>query len=300
MLFPAPPAPAFPPDQTTTTEHLLRYEDFTQDGRLIATALPHSLATLWQTVDVSHPGARNATAAGVIPILTRLTVTSFDQPSRLEHPIESVAGFELAHDRDAAGAVSRLFMNVWAEARGIAGMSGTPLVDPTRVLAGRAFAEHTFTRLFAPPDQRRVTSLAGIEGYPELPAWHYRQPPPASAASAPDGATWQGELTADQVETRFTLDQSDANQHVNSLVYIRCFLDAFQRRLAAEAAPAALRSRAFDIAYRKPCFVGDRVRAYIRLFTRGEQIGGAGFLAPDGAGGEPASPHCYIRVLFGP
>ena len=73
----------------------------------------------------------------------------------------------------------------------------------------------------------------------------------------------------DAVETRFTLDQTDANQHVNSAVYVRYFLDAVQRRLAAGAYPAKLRSKAFDIAYRKPCFVGDRVRAHIRHVRAG-------------------------------
>jgi acyl-CoA thioesterase FadM len=95
---------------------------------------------------------------------------------------------------------------------------------------------------------------------------------------------------------RFTLDQSDANQHVNSNVYVRCFLDACQRRLADDGLPATLRSKAFDIAYRKPCFVGERIRAHIRLFTHGDHVGGAGFLAAPGE----SSPRCYLRVVFGP
>jgi hypothetical protein len=165
------------------------------------------------------------------------------------------------------------------------------------VLAGQAFAEHTFTRPFAPPDQRRVTSLAGIEGYPEIPAARHAPPPPASAAEAPTGATWQDELTADAVDTMFTLDQTDANQHVHSAVYVRYFLDAAQRRLAAGSYPAKVRCKAFDIAYRKPCFVGDRVRAHIRMFAQGDQFGGAGFIAADG---EAARPRCYVRVVFGP
>ncbi|HET7505596.1 MAG TPA: hypothetical protein VFK02_31465, partial [Kofleriaceae bacterium] len=101
----------------------------------------------------------------------------------------------------------------------------------------------------------------------------------------------------DAVETRFTLDQTDANQHVNSLVYVRCYLDAVQRRLADGGHPARLRSKAIDIAYRKPCFVGDRVRAHIRLFAHGDHIGGAGFIA---APGEETRPRCYVRALFGP
>jgi hypothetical protein len=296
MLFPAPPAPAFPANQATTTEHLLRYEDCTQDGRLTAIAIPHSLSTLWRTVNVHHPGIRNGFAAGVRSILTRLTVHSFDHPIRLSRPVEARAGFELAHDRDAAGAVSRLFMNVWCDVHGRRRRStADPAGGPA--LAGQAFAEHTFTRLFAPPDQRRITSLGGIEGYPELPPARYAQPSPGSAAEAPEGATWHGELEADVVDTRFTLDQTDANQHVNSQVYLRLFLDAFQRRLALAGFPAALRSTAIDIAYRKPSFVGDRIRAHLRVFTHGDCVGGAGFFAGPG---EEARPRCYIRVVFGP
>jgi hypothetical protein len=295
-MFLAPPAPTFPADQATTTEHLLRYEDCTQDGRLTAIAVPHSLATLWRTVNVDHPGVRNAFAAGVRPILTRLTVRSFDHAIRLSRPVEASAGFELAHDRDPSGAVARLFMNVWCDVRG-RGRRTTADPGGGPVLTGRAFAEHTFTRLFAPPDQRRVISLAGIEGYPEVPPAHYAQPAPRSAADAPEGASWHDELAPDPVETRFTLDQTDANQHVNSQVYLRLFLDAFQRRLAVAGFPAELRSTAIDIAYRKPSFVGDRIRAHLRTFTSGDSVGGAGFFAGPG---EEDKPRCYIRVVFGP
>jgi len=300
MLFPAPTAPVFPPDQSTTSERYLRYEDCTQDGRLIALALPPAFATLWQTVLMDHPGARSSFVAGVVPLMTRLTVSSVDQAIRVQRPVETFAGFELAHDRDAAGEVSKLFMNVWADVKAAPGRAGRGAPRPDSrvpVIAGRAFAEHVFTRPFAPVEQRRVVSLAGVDGYPELPATRYAQPAPASAGEAPDGATWLDALTADAVDTVFTLDQTDANQHVNSLVYVRCFLAAVQRQLAAAGHPANIRSKAFDIAYRKPSFVGDRVRAFVRLFARGDQLGGAGYIAGPG---EQARPRCYVRVLFGP
>ena len=294
MLFPAPLAPVFPPAHVTTTERFPRYEDCTQDGRLTTIAIPPALSTLWETALARNPGVRNARAAGVVSLLTRLTVTSLDQPIRVHHPVTSTVGFELAHGRDAAGEVARLYMNVWAELRGVAGRG---VSGDSPVVAGHAFAEHTFTRPFGPPGQRRVMSLAGIEGYPELPPAQHDAPGPASAAEAPSGAAWLDELAPDPVDVRFTLDQTDANQHVNSLVYVRCFLDAFQRRLATGGHPASLRSKAFDIAYRKPSFVGDRVRAHLRLFAHGEHLGGAGFLA---AAGEQARPRCFVRVLFGP
>jgi hypothetical protein len=293
MWFPAPPMPAFAPGHATTTERHPRYEDFTQDGRLTTIAIPPALATLWQTVLADHAGARAAMAAGVIPLLTRLTLTSLDRPVEIHRPIEATVGFELAHDRDLAGEPARLFLNVWADVRGVAA-SGA---DRAWVLAGQAFAEHTFTRPFAPAGARRVTSLAGIAGYPALPEARYAAPAPASAAALPAGATWLDALAPDAVDTVFTLDHSDANQHVNSLVYLRCFLDAVQRRLAAGGHPAKLRCKAIDIAYRKPCFVGDRVRAHVRLFAHGDQLGGAGVIA---APGEEARPRCYVRAVFGP
>ena len=292
MSFPAPPAPVFPPEQAATTSAWPRYEDCTQDGRLQPIAIPHSLGGLWREVVVRHPGAKNAIASGVIPILTRLTLESFEQPIRVDNPIEARAGFVLAHDREH-GQVSRLFMNVWSDVSGIAGRIGPRQVEGALAPAGRLFAEHTFTRLFAPPDQRKVTRLE-VEGYPAVPEVHYPAPPPKTAQDAPAGARWLDELGPDPVETVFTLDQTDANQHVNSLVYIRCFLDATQRRLAATGQPLALRSRAVDIAYRKPCFAGDRVRAHLRLFDLAGAVGAAGsFVGDDG------KPRCYVRVLFG-
>jgi hypothetical protein len=304
MLFPAPPAPAFPPEQATTSDHDPRYEDCTQDGRLNTLAIPPSLATTWNARDARNPGARRARATGLVSLLTRLTVTSFDAPVRVNRPFAVTGGFQLAHDRDASGAVSKLFMNVWTAMRGrphlpraawdAARASGQ---SAQRVLAGQAFAEHTYTRPFGPPDQRKVTSLAGVEGFPEVPEARYHQPAPASAAEAPEGARWIDELAPDPVETLFTLDQTDANQHVNSLIYVRVFLAAVQRRLASGGHPARLRSKEFDIAYRKPSFVGERIRAHIRMFAHGDHLGGAGILAADG---EEARPRCYVRVLYGP
>ena len=100
----------------------------------------------------------------------------------------------------------------------------------------------------------------------------------------------------------FSLDQTDSNQHVNSLVYIRIFGDAVNRRLASawpagrppakEYRPLSGRTKAVDIAYRKPCFAGDRVRAKLRLFETSEGLGAAGLVE-----GVDGKPRCYVRVL---
>jgi hypothetical protein len=290
-MFHVPAMPSFPPGQSTTTSAYLRYEDVTQDGHLIPVAAPSALAGLWRDVLVHHPGARNAIQVGIIPILTRLTINSLEQRIRVDRPIESRTGFALAHDVQG-DEVSRLFMNIWCEIHGAAGRLGrNSTASADLALAGTVFAEHTFTRPLAPPEQRKVTRL-GVEGYPDVPDARHAAPPPTTAQDAPEGATWLDELAPDPAEYAFTLDQTDSNQHVNSLVYIRLFHDALNRRLATTGRNMRLRSRAVDIAYRKPCFAGDRVRAKLRLFETADGLGAAGLVE-----GVDGKPRCYVRVL---
>ncbi len=288
MSFPSPPMPAIEATQSNTEKLYLRYEDITQDARLIPIAIPPALGGLWHTVLVDHPGARNAIKQGVLPILTRMTMVAHDQPIRIDREVEISAGFQLAHDREG-DAISRLFMNVWCELRGVGGRIGKR-GDGELVPAGSLFAEHTFTRLLAPPDQRRVVRL-DVEGYPAIPDARYRAPAPATAQDAPDGARWLDELTADPAEQCFTLDQTDSNQHVNSLVYIRLFLEAVNRRLASGGHSLKVKTKAIDIAYRKPSFAGDRVRVHLRLYEAGGSLGAAGHIA-----GDDGKPRCYVRA----
>jgi hypothetical protein len=291
-MFQAPAMPSFPPGHSTTTTAYLRYEDVTQDGRLIPIAAPATLAGLWREVLVNHPGHRNAMQAGIIPILTRLTINSLEQPIRVDRPIESRTGFALAHDLDASGDVSRLFMNIWCEIHGVAGKLGRKPTAGDLAVAGMLFAEHTYTRPLAPPEQRKVTHF-GVEGHPDVPDARYHAPAPTTAQDAPSGASWLDELAPDPAEYAFTLDQTDSNQHVNSLVYIRVFHDALNRRLATTGRSMRLRSRSVDIAYRKPCFAGDKVRASLRLFEHADGLGAAGLIA-----GVDGKPRCYVRVLI--
>jgi acyl-CoA thioesterase FadM len=293
-MFVAPAAPPFLPGYTATSSAYLRYEDVTMDGRLIPLGAPSGLAGLWREVLVAHPGAINALHLGIIPILTRLTIHTMDRSIRVDRPVETRNGFALAHDRDGGGEVSRLFMNVWCEIHGLAGRLGRTAPSGELALAGRVFAEHTFTRLLAAPDQRRVTKL-GVDGYPDVPELHYAQPAPATAAEAPDGTKFVEELAPDSTDYAFTLDQTDSNQHVNSLVYVRLFLEAVNRRLAATGRSLKVRATAVDIAYRKPCFAGDRVRAQLRLFEGDSgALGAAGQVV-----GDDGKPRCYVRVALG-
>jgi hypothetical protein len=193
-------------------------------------------------------------------------------------------------------------MNVWAELRGAAGKLSRHVTPGELATAGTIFAEHTFTRLLAPPDQRKVVRL-GVEGYPDVPETRYAAPAPTTAQEPPEGNVWTSDLEPDSTDYVFTLDQTDSNQHVNSLVYIRLFLEAVNRRLAAEGRPLKVRSREVDIAYRKPSFAGDRVRAHTRLFGPGAR-NESGPLHLGGAAGHvvgtDGKPRCFVRVELAP
>jgi acyl-CoA thioesterase FadM len=290
-MFPAPVTPSFPPGFSVTSSTLLRYEDVTMDGRLIALGAPAGLAGLWRELLVDHPGARNAIQLGILPILTRLTIHTGDSSIRVDRPVETRNGFALAHDLEG-DAVSRLFMNVWCEIHGVAGRLGRTNTASGPVLAGTVFAEHTFTKPLAPPDQRKVTRLA-VDGYPDVPEQRYVQPHATTAGAAPEGATFLEELSPDTTDYVLTLDQTDSNQHVNSLVYIRLFMEAVNRRLAQTGRPLRLRTKSVDVGYRKPCFAGDKVRAHLRLFQLGDSLGAAGSVI-----GDDGKPRCYVRVAL--
>ena len=293
-MFPVPPRPEFPSDQHGKTEGHLRYEDVTQDGRLMPIAIPPVLSGFWRSVLVKCKGATLAGQQGILPILTRLTITALDQHVRVDRMIEADTGFQLAHDVDANGEIAKLYMLMWCDVRGAAGRIVPRVPAGPLTLAGTMFAEHVYTRPFGPPAQRKITRFE-VPGFPEVPALHYPAPAASTAGDAPSGGVWLDELTPD-VDVVFTLDQTDSNQHVNSLVYIRIFVDAVNRRLAATGRTLGVRSKAVDVAYRKPCFAGDRVRCSLRLFEAAGVLGAAGFIA---AAGEEAKPRCYVRITVG-
>ncbi len=292
-------APAVPDASPFADAQLrLRWEDVAQDGRIMITALAPAIGwTVWGGLLRNHEGMVAAGKQGVISILTRLTASGTDEPIRPIEPVAARGTYELAHVIGKSGAVDRLVMNAWVEMRAPRGRMFPPEGPGAEVLAGRMFVEHTFTRMFAPPDQRKVTHF-DIPGMPEVPPARYAFPAPTTAMQLPDGATPvdDGHLP-DPTLTCFGLEHTDSNQHVNSLVYPRLFVEAALRRLDVLGRGRALLVRHLDIAYRKPCFAGDRVRVHAQLFELDGRLGAAGFLVADG---EPLErPRVCARIMLG-
>lgn len=296
-IFPTPARPDLPADAVATATFPLRYEDLAQDGRMMTTALPPAIGwTVWKQLLGPHPTARAMQQAGITAILSRLVVDGSDASIRVDRPVVASGGYQLAHHA-TGDVVDKLFLNMWVEVLGTSGRVFPPEPAGGQVVAGRVFAEHTFTRLFAPPDQRRVTRL-DLPDLPSVPPARYDYPPPTTAMELPVGAVpLEDAITPDVATTVFGLDHTDSNQHVNSLVYPRLIAEAALRRLAVLGHRQPGLVRALDIAYRKPSFAGDEVRVHLRAFRHGDRLGVAGFVA---AADDPsARPRCCARIVLG-
>lgn len=294
--------PASIPDHHRgTATFRLRYEDLSQDGRLILDCAAHALGeAVWRPVLSRDPGARAAMKAGIIPILSRLAILGEPGPFSVDSPMTANGAFQLAHAVGAEGQVDRLLLNMWVDIAGPVGHTRAPLPREGRsARAARIYAEHTFTRLFAPPDQRKVLRL-DIEGTDPVPKARAIVTPPPDIARLPEGSLpLDGEPSPDTAPFALGLRHTDANQHVNSLVYLQIFEEAALRRFAALGKKVDVLAREFDIAYRKPLFAGQSVRVVLRAFERGDRLGAVGWFVDERELANPAAkPNAFVRMIF--
>ena len=282
----APPTPDVP--GATARVHL-RYEDVSQDGRLLLEVMPNALgAAVWNAQLARDELAKSFFSRGIVPILTRFVIEGARGPFGVASPLSVTGRFELAQVRNDRGEPERVVLNMWADVTGPRGRMYPPEPNGAgeTIAAGRIFGEHVFTRLFAAPGERRVRTL-DLPGVPkELPSYV-----PRAFASMTDG-----ELERDDTPITFGLVHTDSNQHVNSLVYLRLFEEAALRRFAAHGKTDRVLARKMEIAYRKPCFAGDRMRVHVRVEEHDGRLAAVTVIAPEGA--PPSSAHAAARIVF--
>jgi len=304
--------PAWAPTESAETASgtvPLRYEDVTQDGRVALAALPQALGrVVWRELLRSDPVLSAVRQAGIVPILSRLAIAGGGGPVAVGNRLDATGGYELGHSLDTSGAATRLHLNMRAELVGvIARTHGPPPADAgARVEVGQVFAEHVFTRPFAPPGQRSVQRLE-VPGCPDVPERRFEFSPPAALLSLPPGAEWlEGSMRLDPMTVCFGLMHTDSNQHVNSLVYPRLFEEAALRRFDELGLPSRVLLRFVDIGYRKPQFAGDRARIALRAYRAGGRHAVAACLVsadvstPDALAAvlQAGRPHCAARLAF--
>ena len=301
-----PDAPEVPAEQRARGPLTLRYEDVTQDGALAPTALSAGLGeVVWRRTLARHPAAVAMTTTDldrfVMPILTRLVMETYDGPFSPDHAIDVEGSFRLAHAADAAGAVQRILVDMWLTAHGPrANVHGPPPPGAGEpALAGRVFAQHVLTRLFAPPGERKVTRL-DLPGVPAVPEPRVAWTPPEATTELPAGANALGEV-AESVVT-FGFAHTDANQHVNSLAYPHLFEDAALSALGSLARTPPRAARYVECAFRKPCFAGERVRVRVQAFELAGRLGAAGAFVDLPAravdDGDGAAARAFVRLMF--
>jgi len=290
-----PPRPDLPDTQQANGSFPTRYEDIAQDGRLLLETTTVALgASVWGPLIARHPLSPWMRDEGVVPILSRLVIEGTPGPFSVMGRLAASGAYELSHARDASGAVERIFLDMWAEVTAPLGRTYGP--PPPRAgeiaVAGRIFAEHVFTRLFAPPNARKVTRLEADA----VPAKERATRSLAAIVELPPGAEPLDEMRVDPTPIVFGLTHTDSNQHVNSLVYPRLFEDAALRRFASLGKSTAVLARAIEIGFRKPCFAGQSLRVALRAYALGEKLGAIGAFVDGDATLDRA--HAYVHTVF--
>lgn len=102
------------------------------------------------------------------------------------------------------------------------------------------------------------------------------------------------DLTPEPTPLVFGVVHTDSNQHVNSLVYLRLFEEAVLRSLPAKTGPVL--ARRLEIAYRKPCFAGDRMRIHTKTFEHEGKRAAIAAIAPEGA--PASSAHAVAHMIL--
>lgn len=302
LYFPDPPEVAA--DQRSAGKLHLRYEDICQDGRVLLEALPQGMGiAVWRDLLARHPLTEMSRKTGIIPILTRLILAGEDGRLSVSFPVACHGRVELAHSSNPAGQLARLHMNAWVEIEGPSGRTTDPPDTPPGpvVKVGRLFAEHVFTRLFAPPEQRKVLALVH-DALPAVPERAYVWRRRDSVLELPAGGAWLDDELAVAATLSFGLNHTDSNQHVNSLVYLKLFEELALQHLVARGRSSVLLARYAEVAYRKPCFAGDRVRIALRGFELSGKPGAVGCFLPGDAANAASTEraHCFVRILFAP
>lgn len=305
MLY-FPDIPYVPDSQRTQGHSYLRYEEICQDGRVQVLGLAHSVGlVVWRRLLQDHAVTRMSRGMGIVPILSRLILTNTSETIAVGHALTASGGFALAHSTDAAGAVNRLFMNIWVDLSGPRSRTHAPppAGHGTVVPLGKVWAEHVFTRPFGPVAERKVLSLPDDQ-VPDVPPDSYAFRKPADVLALPDDAMAIDQaLRSDPAPLVFGLCHTDSNQHVNSLQYPRLFCEAVLRRLAEQGRPLKVLPDYVEVAYRKPCFAGDQVCVAIQTFELPDnRLGAVGCFVRREDAGDPANArgHCYVRMTLVP
>ncbi len=288
------------PEQKVSGAMSLRYEDLAQDGRPRLVAIPVALGVIWRAVSLPDEMRQGLLGHGILPILTRFTIESYDGPFGIEAPVQVQGTFGLSHAKNASGAVERLYLDIEAQIEAPLGRTNLPPPPGAGTAAafGTVFAEHVITKPFAPPGERKVLALP-LGGRAVVPPREREERAPRAPLFPREDARAIGttELETDGPPRVLGPLHTDSNQHVNSLVYLSVFEEATLQRLARIGRSPHVLGRSVEISFRRPSFAGDALSVALRLVEHDDGIDAIGAFFGEGER-DLEKARAYVRMTF--
>lgn len=294
-----PERPNVPSTQSAVTRLRPRYEDLCQDGRANLLYLPHLAGSgLWEALYLHHPFFPAIRETSIVPILSRMKIRLAGGRFSTEERVDAAGTFRMAHLLEADGQ-PRIVMQSWLSASGIEAPSDLP----TRML-GEAYFEQIFTRITSDPAARRVTQVDWPGEPPVPPTRIPLEKPEQVLLLAPDERALEPDFQPDPVGFVVGLAHTDANQHANSMLYLRLAEEVGLRRLASLGISGVLLGTQLELWWRRPFFAGQTVYAHLRAFqpAEGPEVGGIqGVFSTesDATKALAGRPHSLFQVLYG-
>lgn len=229
------------------------FDDVCERGSLKLTSILRVTAPrhfdLW-TSEIGGPDFFQRTGL-FIPIVA-LDIFVADLPIRLGAPLEIDITIRLGAQLDGSGQVRRLLSESTGEVHAPHAQTGE------RVLVARNLKHNALSRNDPDPARRRVTELPESMNLGRVPTRLVEFATIADLASAPSDFSRMADFT-DQVPHVWSYEQTDMNQHIHAMEYVR-MMELFAVDQLAELGrnPREYAFRRARIAFRKPCFTGER------------------------------------------
>lgn len=253
------------PDTTfrRTFEAPYGFDEITERGSLKLTSLLRVTAPrhfdLWRS-EIGGPDFFESTGL-FIPIVA-LDLFVADHPIRMGSSLEIGITIRLGKQLDSQGRVRRLLSESVGEVHAAHAQTGE------RVLIARNLKINALSRNDPDPEKRRVTELPASMNLGRVPERVVSFPAVGDLAAAPAHYAEFASF-ADEHPHVWSYGQTDMNQHVHAMEYVRMMeLFAVDQLAALDRSPRDYAIHRARVAFRKPCFTGEHYLRVGGLHTR--------------------------------
>ncbi|MCB0218350.1 MAG: hypothetical protein KDH09_01530 [Chrysiogenetes bacterium] len=252
------------PDTTFTTEGESRFgfDDITERYALKMTSLARMGAPVnWALFqkEVMPPHLRLKKGLAAIVYRQELEIT--DTPLQIQTPLKVLVKLQLG--KNGEGEDTRII------ARSDVEVLGTPMGGGELVSAGRMMIDHVFTRLTAPPPERRVRAFdPEMDFSAPTPAREFDYLAPQALLDPPAGYEPLGEAVCDGEPHVWPYGNTDPNLHIHMMDYVGFGATFATDQFARLGKPATdYFFNRCSVVYRRPFFTGDPYHRRGRAFT---------------------------------